>query len=274
MAKSNESNKKLPKNPGEVTGSVDIRDLDIMLRPDGKGSQIYAPFEFSEAKNNSFEESWTPMGSYTSRESHEKTELSTSMSFETRSYNVGGHSFTSEASVETYVKDTSKTTTEGDKSEEIGKNKFTVVAGQNIGSARKGTVQSLADGNSEAPAYIMSAGDLVCEHSGNDFKSFEKDCVQSVKGNKMTMIQEGDYAIHTQQGNFDLQVSSGKLHLMTSGDDLIANSNVKVLVQVGAQSKITVEPAKIRLEVGSGSYIEITSATIKMVSPKIDLNPP
>lgn len=272
MAKSNDSNKKLPKNPGDVTGSVDIRDLEIILRPDGKGSQVYTPFDFSEAKNNSFEESWTPMGSYSTRESHEKTELSTSMSFETRSYNVGGHSFTSEASVETYVKDTSKTTTEGDKSEETGRNRIIATGGQDIKSTRKGTITNHASGDSEAPTYITSSGDYTQEHSGNHYQAFEKDSVQSVKGNKMTLIQEGDYAIHTQSGNFDLQVSSGKLHLMTSGDDLIANSNVKVLLQVGPNAKVTVEPAKIKLEVGGGSYIEITAGGIKMISPRIDLN--
>lgn len=272
MAKSNDSNKKLPKNPAEVTGDRDIRELEIILRPDGKGSQVYSPFSFSEAKNNSFEESWTPMGSYVSRESHEKTELSTSMSFETRSYNIGGHSFTGEAHVENYVKDTNKLTVEGDNAKEIGKNDMVAVAGQRIKSVLGGTIENTAAGRSEAPTYRMSSGDHVQEHSGNDFRSFEKDSVQSVKGNKMTMIQEGDYAIHTQSGNFDLQVSEGKLHLMTSSDDLIANSNVKVLVQVGSQSKITVDPSKIRLEVGGGSYIEITAGGIKMISPRIDLN--
>jgi hypothetical protein len=59
---------------------------------------------------------------------------------------------------------------------------------------------------------------------------------------------------------------------MTSAAPLIANSNVKILLQVGAESKITMESSKIKLEVGGGSYIEITSGGIKMVSPRIDLN--
>lgn len=270
MAKSNDSNKKLPKNPAEVTGAVDVRDVEVFLRPDGTGSQTYSPFEFSEAKQNSFHESWTPLGSYTTRESHEKTEMNTSMSYETRAYNVGGHSFTGEASVENYVKDTNKMTVEGDNSREVGKNDMSAVGGQKFSSVTEGTANFTG---SQAPTYVMSEGDYSQEHSGNYYQAFEKDSVQSVKGTKMTMIQEGDYAIHTQGGNFDLQVSKGQLHLMTSAGDLIANSNVKVLVQVGPQSKITVEPAKIKLEVGGGSYIEITSGEIKMVSPIINLNP-
>ena len=59
---------------------------------------------------------------------------------------------------------------------------------------------------------------------------------------------------------------------MTSTDELIANSNVKILLQVGQNAKVTVEPAKIKLQVGGGSYIEITAGEIKMVSPKINLN--
>lgn len=125
---------------------------------------------------------------------------------------------------------------------------------------------------SDSVSFSGSFGDQVNEHSGNWHESFEKDHVQAVTGNKITMIKEGDYAIHTQGGNFDLQVTSGKLHLMSSADDLIANSNVKVLLQVGSQAKITIDPAKVRLEVGGGSYIEITSGSIKMVSPRIDLN--
>lgn len=117
-----------------------------------------------------------------------------------------------------------------------------------------------------------SFGDQVNEHSGNWHAAYEQDKVEVVKKNNITMIEEGDYAIHTQQGNFDLQVSSGKLHLMTSADDLIANSNVKVLLQVGSQSKVTLEPSKVKLQVGDSSYIEITSGGIKMVSPRIDLN--
>lgn len=269
----NDSNKKLPMTPGEVMRSVDVRHLDVMLRADGKGSQTYCPYDLNEAKKNSFEEAWSPMGSFTTRESHEKTELSTSMSFETRGYNVGGHSFTGEAHVETYVKDTNKTTVEGDNSKEIGKNDLLAIAGQRIKSVLGGTVENTGAGSSEAPTYRMSAGDHSQEHSGNYYQAFEKDTVESVKGTKMTMIQEGDYAIHTQQGNFDLQVTAGKLHLMTAADDLIANSNIKVLLQVGSQSKVTVEPAKIRLEVGSESYIEITSTKMTLVSPEIHLNP-
>lgn len=272
MAKSNNSGIKLPVNAGKATKEVDVRFTEVILRPDGKGSQVYTPYDFQEALSNSFEEAWTPGGSYTTRESHEKTELCTSMSFETRSYNIGGHSFTGEAHVETYVKDTNKLTVEGDNAKEIGGNDLLAVAKQRVKSIGGGTIENTGAGRSDAPTYRMSAGDHIQEHSGSDFRSFEKDSVQSIKGNKMTMIQEGDYAIHTQSGNFDLQVSAGKLHLMTSADDLIANSNVKVLVQVGSQSKITVDPAKIRLEVGGGSYIEITSGGIKMVSPRIDLN--
>lgn len=273
MAKNNDSNKKLPKNPSEVSGDKDIRDLDIRLRPDGYGKQVYAPFEFSEAKQYSFEEIWTPMGSYSTRESHEKTEMSTKLSHETRNYNVGGHSFTSEAHSETYIQNTNKLTVEGDNSKEIGKNDLLAIAGQRIKSVLGGTVENTGAGRSEAPTYRMSEGDHVQEHSGHSHNAYEKDYVSSVGGNKIDMVQGGDYAMHVQKGNYDVQVSAGKLHLMTTADDLIANSNVKVLLQVGTLAKITMDPAKIKLQVGDASYIEITASNIKLVSPRIDLNP-
>lgn len=121
-------------------------------------------------------------------------------------------------------------------------------------------------------SFFTTSGDSVYEHKNDQHEGIEGNHVSAVTGNKITMIKEGDYAIHTAAGNYDLQVSKGKLHLMTSAGDLIANSNVKVLLQVGTQSKVTVEPARVRLEVGGGSYIEITAGKITLKSPRIDLN--
>lgn len=122
-------------------------------------------------------------------------------------------------------------------------------------------------------SFTTTFGDNVQEHGGHWHEGFERDHVSAVTGNKVTMIKEGDYAIHTAAGNYDLQVSKGQLHLMTSAGDLIANSNVKVLLQVGTQSKVTVQPASIKLQVGEASYIEITAGKITIKSPIIDLNP-
>lgn len=272
MAKDTDSNKKLPKSPTVDTGNKPISRMEITQRSDGQGSIVYSPFEKDEIEQYSFEEIWSPMGSFSTRASHNKTELKTTFDYETRNYNKGGHSSTHETHVEVYAKDTRKVTVEGDNSKEIGRNNYEVTAGQKVASSLGGTIENSAAGSSEAPTYRMSEGDLIQEHSGNYHQAFGKDKVQTITKNKMTIVKEGDYATNIQAGNYDVQVTAGKLHLMTSADDLIANSNVKVLLQVGPLAKITMDPAKIKLQVGDSSYIEITTAGIKLIGPRIDLN--
>ena len=267
-----DTNKKLPVNPGQDLSQQDARDLEIFLSADGRGAQIHAPGDFDKAKKSAFKEQWTPMGSYETDQAHEqKSEVKTSLSKETRDYNTGGSSFTAEASVETYVQDTRKDTTEGDISREVGGKELVAVADQTIMTTRNGSVQNQA-ADSDATTYIMSEGDIVEERSGGSFKSIEGDDISTVQQNYVRVIGSGDHATHVQTGNYDVQVTSGKLHLMASGNELIANSNVRVLLQVGPSSKISIGPLEIKLQVGETSYIQITPDGIKMVGPRIDLN--
>lgn len=226
MAKETDSNKKLPKSPTMDTGNKPISRMEITQRPDGQGSIVYSPFQKEEIEQYSFEEIWSPMGSFKTRASHNKTELSTSFSYETRDYNKGGHSSTNETHVETYVKDTRKITVEGDNSKEIGRNSYEVNAGQKVASSLGGTVENSAAGSSEAPTYKLSEGDLIQEHSGNYHQSFGKDKIQNVTGNKLTMIKNGDYGCHVQGGSWDTQVSSnGRLY---TSKDLLIESATKI----------------------------------------------
>jgi hypothetical protein len=272
MAKETDSNKKLPKSPTMDTGNKPISRMEISQRPDGQGSIVYSPYEKEEIEQYSFEELWSPMGSFETRASHNKTELKTNLNFETRGYNIGGHSTTHETHVETYVQDTRKVTVEGDNSKEIGRNNYEVTAGKKVSSSLEGTIDNSGAGSSEAPTYKLSEGDVIQEHSGHYHQAFGGDKIQTVTENKLTIIKEGDHAIHVQKGNYDVQVTAGKLHLMTSGDELIANSNVRILLQVGQYSKVSIGPLEIKLQVGETSYIQITPDGIKMIGPRIDLN--
>lgn len=203
--------------------------------------------------------------------SKDKAEIITSFNpGEKRGYCAGGNSTQVDGNDDLNIESTSRTNVYGDRGVSCKTAYHTSTEGSVIAHNR--FKKEFVVAASDSVSFNGSFGDQVNEHSGNWHESFERDHVQAVTGNKITMIKEGDYSIHTQSGNFDMQVTSGKLHLMTSGDDLIANSNVKVLLQVGAQSKVTVEPAKIKFEVGGGSYIEITAGSIKMISPRIDLN--
>jgi hypothetical protein len=266
-----DTNKKLPEHGwdneeivpkyGTTYGQQDILGSHkfVYANPDEPDKYSYQKFEAS--------------GSYeTLQKDKNKNEIRTNLNTgEMRCYTAGGCSSQTDGHNDTNVESTSRENSTGDKG--VSSKTSYETATNSKYSSISGSYYTFTVGpRSESKTFSGTDGDVAEEFSGHRHSAYEKDKVEAVKGNKVTMIEEGDYAIHTSKGNFDLQVSEGKLHLMTSADDLIANSNVKVLLQVGNQSKVTVEPSKVRLEVGGGSYIEITSGSIKMVSPRIDLN--
>lgn len=266
-----DTNKKLPKHgwdddeivpeQGWVTG-----EQDILGSKNFKYANPDKPEDFSTQKVSA-------TGSYeTTQYDKNKKEIVTNLCVgEIRGYTAGGCSSQTDGHKDTCVDSTYRENVTGDKG--VSSKTSYEAATNSKYSSISGSYYTFTVGpRSESKTFSGTDGDVAEEFSGHRHSAYEKDKVEAVKGNKVTMIEEGDYAIHTNKGNFDLQVSEGKLHLMTSADDLIANSNVKVLLQVGNQSKVTVEPSKVRLEVGGGSYIEITSGSIKMVSPRIDLN--
>lgn len=250
MAKETDSNKKLPNVPTIDSGTKPISRLEIIQRPDGKGSVTYSPTELDEIEQYSFEEIWSPMGSFETRASHNKTELKTSLNFETRGYNIGGHSTTHETHSETYVQDTRKVTVEGDNSKEIGRNNYEVTAGQKVSSSLEGTIENSAAGASEAPTYKLSEGDVIQEHSGHYHQAFGGDKVQTVTGNKLTMIKAGDYGCHVQGGSWDTQVSSnGRIY---TSKDLLIESATKITLKVGT-STIVITSSNVEIIANSKS---------------------
>jgi hypothetical protein len=271
MAINNDDNKKLTETPGKVTGERDVRYFTIHHSVDGTGSQQYSPFDLNESKEYSFDESWSSTGGYKTREAHKKGELSTSLQYETRGYNIGGSSITGETHGQSFFGDTFSQSVVGGAGMDIGGSSFLGVVGTSTQAFGAGIVTRVPK-LSNNPRAESTSGDKNTDVEGSSYSSIGQSAVRVVKKDDVVIVNEGDHAMHVQKGNFDVQVTSGKLHLMTSGDELIANSNVKVLVEVGSQAKITVEPSTIKLQVGGGSYIEITAGGIKMVSPRIDLN--
>lgn len=262
---------KLPKHPWDDKEIEPIYGRTFGWKgPNGEAeirySDVEAPDKFSWQKMEATG-SFSAM-SADSSEKQNNTELNVGNKF---SYVADGDSSQVDGHRDTNTMSTERRNCMGDIGESGKKNMVVFTEGK-VEAIDGGHVR-IVSADSSSWSGTGTYGDQVNEHSGNWHAAFEKDHVQAIKKNKITMIEEGDYAIHTQTGNFDLQVSSGKLHLMTSADDLIANSNVKVLLQVGSQSKVTVEPSKVMLQVGDSSYIEITAGGIKLVSPRIDLNP-
>lgn len=222
--------------------------------------------------NESFEISVNSRGSTTISEyNKENKEVKTDLSVgQLKNYVSEGQSSHADGHIDRSSKSTIRENSDGDRG--VAGKTFYETATQGKVSAIKEFNTQIVTSASESKSKKASYGDQIEEHSGHWHEAFEKDHVGAVSGNKITMVEKGDYAVHVQKGNFDMQVTEGKLHLMSKQNDLIANSNVKVLLQVGSDAKVTVEPSKIKFQVGDGSYIEITAGGIKMISPRIDLN--
>lgn len=270
MADVSDKNKKLPPD-GSKNGEKTFPYARTHGHATATGDQEIVVADYSDPKNFIYIKV-NSSGSfktveYDSKENEHATTLNTGR---TSSYTTGSETAHIDGHKDSSVESTSRENVTGDKGVACKTNYHTSTEGSVIAHNR--FKKEFVVAASESKSFAGSYGDQVNEHSGNWHEAFEKDHVQAVSQNKITMVEKGDYAVHVQKGSYDAQVSEGKLHLMTLADDLIANSNVKVLVQVGTQAKITVEPEKIKLQVGSGSYIEITSGGIKMISPRIDLN--
>lgn len=254
MAKGNDSNKKLSNTAGEATGLVDARYLSSTLTPDGTGNQTYAPIDLQESLNRSFTETWNSTGGYSSREAHDKVELSTSLQYETRNYNIGGYSQTGESHQQTFYNDTSSHTTAGDSGTDIGGNSYKGVARNDVSSvsshkvSREGSREGVSA--SENHTFKSSSGDNSEDYGGNLYLSVESDRVATIKGNDIIQVSDGDIAQHVQSGNWDTHVSQ-KARLYADNDILI-ESATKITLKVGS-STITITPSSIEILASGGS---------------------
>jgi hypothetical protein len=133
---------------------------------------------------------------------------------------------------------------------ESGKKNYTVYTGGRVTAVQNDV--KIVYAASGSFSGVGTFGDQVNEHSGNWHEAFEKDHVQAVKGNKITMVEGGDYALHVQSGNYDAHIQQkGRIY---SESDLLLESASKITLKVGA------------------STIVITAGSIEMDSPAIFLN--
>lgn len=191
-------------------------------------------------------------GSYNIREYNDKdNEFNTNLDVgQVRGYVSKSKSAQVDGHIDTNSESTIKQNSAGDFGVSYKTGYEVAVAGKN--TAIREYNKTFTTSASESKSFNGTFGDQVNEHSGNWHEAFEKDHVQAVKGNKITMIEGGDYAIHAQSGNLDAHVAEkGRIY---TGSDLLIESATKITLKVGA------------------STITITSGNIKMVSPRIDLN--
>lgn len=247
MAINNDDNKKLTDTPGKVTGEKDVRYFTIHHGVDGTGSQHYSPFDLEESKQYSFDEWWSSTGGYKTREAHKKTELSTSLEYETRGYNIGGKSFTSESHGQSFYGDTFSVSSVGDMGSDAGGNRHEGTKGF------KAERSSSKISRRTSTDFISASEDRNEDYGANLHRSVKKDSVTTVGENDIKIVKGGDSALHVQSGNYDAHVSEkGRIY---TGNDLLIESATKITLKVGA------------------STIVITPSNITVRSARIDLNP-
>lgn len=173
---------------------------------------------------------------------------------ERRSYTVGGSSSQTDGHHDSNVESTKRENTMGDHGRACKTHYHVSTAGSvKVHNEYK---KEIIASRSESKMFTGSYGDSAHEHSGNWHEAFEKDQVEAVGKNKITMVQGGDYAIHVQEGNYDNHIAQ-KARIYADNDILI-ESKTKITLKVGS-SKIVID----------GSSIEIIA---NGKSGRIDLN--
>lgn len=199
-----------------------------------------------------FEAQVAATGSTTTREyDKENKEYNLSLNVgETRSYTAGSTSVHNDGHSDVNSESTIRQTSKGDSSLNC-KTRYTVITEGNVQSVRE-FCKEFCTSQSESKSFRGTFGDQVNEHSGCWHEAFEKDRVSAISGNDITMVENGDSALHVQSGNYDAHVAQkGRIY---TGSDLLIESATKIVFKVGA------------------STITMTPGNIKMISPRIDLN--
>ena len=148
---------------------------------------------------------------------------------ETRSYTIGGASCQTDGHSDTKVESTCRLDVTGDHGV-ASKTGYVVRTEGQVMAIGEYDVK-VGTSASESKSFHGSYGDVTEEHSGNHHSSYEKDQVIAVKGNQITMVQEGDHALHIQKGNFDTHIAKkGRIY---ADNDILIESATKITLKVG-----------------------------------------
>jgi hypothetical protein len=245
-------NKKLPVDSWS-SGEIELKYPWVYGESDNLGGSFFKYRNLKEPEKNS-SMTMTPSGSYeTIQQDSERKEIRTNLNpGDTRAYTGGGASIQTDGHTDDNSESTRRTVTAGDVGFQGGRNLYQGFAENVIeGSKNKATFTM---GASESKVYESSKGDIVSEHTGNEHKSYEGDKVTSVKGNNINMIKEGDYSLHVQSGNYDVQVETkGRIKTVS---DLLIQSDTKITMKVGS-SEIIIENGQITIKSGAVKFEKV-----------------
>jgi len=170
----------------------------------------------------------------------------------TSNHGDGHNDFSTEASNRSNVRVDSGSSTAGEN--------YNGVGGLIIEAALKGIVRDAPQGCQ----ICMTDGDQINEFVGDINSNYEGDLTRTISGNEHTIISKsqngkgvGEWGLHLQDGNGDIQADKGKFRIKTVGDNLILDSTVKIIIQVGSSS-ITLEPGQITVKSAAVKFEKAT----------------
>lgn len=250
-----------------------ITSKDVVPKyPYMSGSASYFSHEVCyqnpEEYSKSYYEKLTITAGYqTSEVLEEEGGLNKSFDFHERSYNKKGvHKYT-----ESHMTDGSKghnaSVSFGERGTQTAKNHLSGIGQSKIEVAHSSYNNYSATGSLNN-AYGSGSGDGSTLVETNQFTYYQADHADTVAGSKYSIVNQGEYGIHVQQGNMDTRVEKGKLQIY-SGDKMIVNT-ASTMDTKSAQDMTITSQTKILLTVGS-SYILIEPSKITIKSPVVEI---
>jgi hypothetical protein len=244
-------NKKLPKPAwSDSESGIDPQYPYVYGERDNNGGYN---FKYRNIKDHTVASSeiYHPSGSYETVQYHpEIGEIKTKLNKgDEYVYGAGGVSTHIEGHSDQTIKSTSRTNISGDNSVSVGRNSANFISGQSVTASGPSITRSVP--RSDTITYNSSGGDVVNEHTGNYHESYKKDFITAVSKNAIFMVNEGDYAVHVQSGNYDAYIKQ-KARIYADSDILL-ESKSKITLKVGS-STILIGP----------SAITVTSAAINL----------
>lgn len=245
-------NKKLPVDPWSEK-DIELKYPWVYGEQDNLGGVSFKYRNLKEPDKNS-SLTINPSGSYeTVQQDADRKEIKTSLNpGETRTYTGGGSSTQTDGHSDENNESTKRTTVAGDFGLQGAKNLLQGFAENVIQGSKNQSTFTM--GASESKVYQASKGDIIKDHSGSEHSSYEGDKVTTVKGNNINMIQEGDYSLHVQAGNYDVQVQT-KGRIKTDSD-LLIESTTKINIKVGS-SEIIITDGEITIKSGSIKFEKV-----------------
>lgn len=200
-----------------------------------------------------FEAKVSPTGSTFTREyDEEKQEYSMCLNTgETRSYTTGSSSCHNDGHCDTSSESTIRQNSTGDCG--VACKTLYQLAMDDMVKITKGTESKVTTSDSTSMTKRGGFGPLIEDDDGPRHIAVKDDMVTSVRNNNINMVEQGDYALHVQTGNYDCHVAAnGRIF---SDKDLLIESGTQITLKVG------------------GSTIVIGPSNITIIADRIDLNP-